>query len=54
LHPCFRPPPHRAKTARVGDPGLAIRGTAPIRTPLGERRGALSRANSSRGLRRNA
>ena len=33
LHPCFRPPPLRAKTARVGDPGLAIRGTAPMRTP---------------------
>src|SRR6516225_3898883 len=33
LHPCFRPPPHRAKTARGGDPGLAIRGNAPIRTP---------------------
>ena len=33
-HPCSRPPPHRAKTARGGDPGLAIRSTAPVRTPL--------------------
>ena len=35
LHPCFRPPPQRTKTACAWDPGLAIRGTAPIRTPRG-------------------
>jgi hypothetical protein len=40
LDPCFRPPPQHTqetKPACAGDPGLAIRGTAPIRTPPLER-----------------